>query len=332
MYGFPGNIVAKYGPHDSKIELPMKTTRFSFGAGGARSAFIFENFLRFAQSVLRRSFSASRRAIRAESCAGVCAAILVVAKTDESQQNNGSERLITERSMSKDFTKILVAALATTVLSLGACTNSAVDAVASDDSSDEALLDGALNATFTSADSPTPILLSLGNHKFQLTNAANGVSFDIDNNGTKEQISWTTASTDDAFLVLDRNANNTVDNGSELFGDFTPQPASTTKNGFLALAEYDKAANGGNADGKIDSHDAVYANLRLWTDANHNGISEPAELATLASKDVLGIELKYHVEGKHDKFGNRFRYRSKVLTAKKSKVAKEAYDVILVVQ
>jgi hypothetical protein len=235
--------------------------------------------------------------------------------------------------MSRDFKTIIIAALATAVLSLGACTSSAVDAVTPDDSSDDSLLDGALNATFTSADSPTPVLLSLGDKKkFQLTSAANGVSFDIDNNGTKEQISWTAASTDDAFLVLDRNANGTVDNGSELFGDFTPQPASTTKNGFLALAEYDKVANGGNADGQIDSHDAVYANLRLWTDTNHNGISEPAELSTLAAKQVLGIELKYHVEGKHDKFGNRFRYRSKVLTAKKSKVAKEAYDVILVVQ
>ena len=234
--------------------------------------------------------------------------------------------------MSKDIKSILTAALATTVFALVACTHTITDADSSDDS-DEALLDGALSATFTSADSPTPILLSLGDKKkFQLTSAANGVMFDIDANGTKEQISWTTAATNDAFLVLDRNANGTVDNGSELFGDFTPQPASTTKNGFLALAEYDKVANGGNADGKIDSHDAVYANLRVWTDTNHNGVSEAGELATLASKNVLGIELKYHVEGKHDKFGNRFRYRSKVLTAKKSKVAKEAYDVILVVQ
>ena len=178
----------------------------------------------------------------------------------------------------------------------------------------------------------SPVVVDVLGNGIKLTSIPTGVTFDLDANGTRGWLPWTARDSDDAWLALDRNGNVRIDNGTELFGNFTPQPdpiGGAELNGFLALAEYDKPSRGGNGDGKIDSADAIFASLVLWQDRNHNGTSELTELHPLAELGLESIELEYETSRRVDRFGNEFRYRAKVTDKHKAQLGRWAWDVFL---
>ncbi|WKY47879.1 hypothetical protein Q5O24_00705 [Eubacteriaceae bacterium ES3] len=98
-------------------------------------------------------------------------------------------------------------------------------------------------------------------------------SFDLDSDGTSEQISFVGPGS--GFLALDLNNDGTINDGQELFG---PQSGD----GFSDLSAYD-------ADGNhwIDENDPIYDKLQIWT-KDENGTDR---LFALGEKGVGAIYL-----------------------------------------
>jgi hypothetical protein len=100
-----------------------------------------------------------------------------------------------------------------------------------------------------------PLVMDLDGDGVETTNLTDGSYFDHDSNGFGEQTGW--ASPDDGLLAWDRNGDGIINDGTELFNDPIQFPTAT--NGFQVLAQLDD-----NVDGKIDSNDAVWSQLKVW--------------------------------------------------------------------
>ncbi len=176
----------------------------------------------------------------------------------------------------------------------------------------------------------SPVLFDLDQGGFRLTGLDDSVSFDVNDDDSFEQVAWTASGSGDAFLVLDRNGNGTIDNSREMFGNYTVQPASEEPNGYAALAVYDLAENGGDDDGWITAADAVFSKLQLWVDTNHDGTSQESEMGSLADHGVEAIDLTYRESRRHDRHGNLFRYAGLVKMMDNRTI--QSVDVFLVTQ
>jgi hypothetical protein len=78
-----------------------------------------------------------------------------------------------------------------------------------------------------------------------------------------------------------------INDGSELFGIGTRLADGTrAAHGYAALAQLDS-----NHDGAISAADAVFKDLRVWVDANHDGKTDAGELKSLVDVGVVSLDL-----------------------------------------
>ncbi len=127
-----------------------------------------------------------------------------------------------------------------------------------------------------------PIVLDLDGDGLELKSRKKSVAtFDMDGDGIGDDTGW--VGTGDGLLVIDRNGDGLITGASEL--SFLIEKADA-KSDLEALAVLDA-----NRDGKIDAKDARFAELKVWVDANGNGVTDAGELKTLTDLGITEISV-----------------------------------------
>ncbi|MCP3873576.1 MAG: hypothetical protein GY699_10540, partial [Desulfobacteraceae bacterium] len=118
---------------------------------------------------------------------------------------------------------------------------------------------------------------------------------------------------EDGLLALDKNRDGIINNGSELFGNYTLKKAGkTAKNGFEALADHDD-----NKNGVLNTDDNIYDSLKIWVDKNRDGISQKVELHNLADLNIKSINLnadKINIKEKWNKISHEADFTQQVIS------------------
>ena len=141
---------------------------------------------------------------------------------------------------------------------------------------------GAVGATTTNYPlytGPDPIVLDLDGDGIDLS--AN-VAFDLNNDGTAEQMGW--AGPNEGLLVADLDNSGAIENGSEVFSPWFG--SGGYDDAMSALASLDS-----NSDGVLDTDDLSFNEIRVWVDGNSDGISQVDELTSLSEQGITSISL-----------------------------------------
>lgn len=133
---------------------------------------------------------------------------------------------------------------------------------------------------------PSILIIGLTDKSITVTDLTSHAFFDHDGNNVAELTGWHGES--DAVLAWDRNGDGEINNGHEVFGNYTLlKNGRRASSGFEALAEWDE-----NHDGRIDVKDSVWIKLRAWQSDQANGWEYRLRLYPLETFKITSIELR----------------------------------------
>jgi hypothetical protein len=96
------------------------------------------------------------------------------------------------------------------------------------------------------------------------------VLFDVTGNGIKVPTTWLNPG--DAYVVMDENSNGVIDN-------------------ILEFASLGDLLAGAGDDAVLDNTDPLYHAVKVWRDADHDGLTDSGELKSLSDAGIISITL-----------------------------------------
>jgi hypothetical protein len=146
-----------------------------------------------------------------------------------------------------------------------------------------------------------PVVLDLNGDGVKLISYGDSnVSFDVDNDGKVERTGWVDGN--DAILVHDKNGDGTINDITETISEYyqldnlfdgdinaswtADAEGKYSNDGLDALSKLDS-----NQDGIFNNQDAMWDDLRIWQDADEDGVTDENELISLDDAGIQEFDL-----------------------------------------
>lgn len=128
--------------------------------------------------------------------------------------------------------------------------------------------------------------------------------FDMDGDGHLDDTGWVSGG--DGLLVLDKDGDGKITHASEISFLTEKDSAKSAWDGLGALDS--------NKDGKLNASDTQFGQLKVWKDANANGVTDAGELKTLTDLGITGISLASALTGESAKLGQNLALSTSTFT------------------